>query len=132
LTRSPCRDDDTIGCCYDASKLCSTLEGTGDGSFGWRAVLPAPDITPIAGFWRRLTAFVIDCLILSVPTLLLGLALFRWVAGLGPTGRLIGFVVALLYFGVLNSHFGGGQTLGKRLLGIRVIDRSGKLLSPIR
>jgi tetratricopeptide (TPR) repeat protein/uncharacterized RDD family membrane protein YckC len=95
-------------------------------------VLPAPDITPIAGFWRRLTAFVIDCLILSVPTLLLGLALFRWVAGLGPAGRLIGFVVALLYFGVLNSHFGGGQTLGKRLLGVRVIDRSGKLLSPIR
>src|SRR5258708_30891020 len=89
-------------------------------------------MTLIAGFWGRVAAFVIDCLILSVPTLLLGLALFRWAAGLGPAGRLIGFVVALLYFGVLNSRFGGGQTLGKRLLGIRVADRAGAPLSPMR
>jgi uncharacterized RDD family membrane protein YckC len=51
---------------------------------------------------------------------------------LGQAGRLIGFVVALLYFGLLNSRFGGGQTFGKRLLGIRVIDRAGDALSPMR
>jgi uncharacterized RDD family membrane protein YckC len=93
---------------------------------------PAVGISPIAGFWRRLTAFGIDWLILGLPALLLGLALFRWVASLGQAGRLIGFVVALLYFGLLNSRLGGGQTVGKRLLGIRVIDQAGNELSPAR
>jgi uncharacterized RDD family membrane protein YckC len=93
---------------------------------------PALGTTPIAGFWRRAAALMVDLLILGVPTFLLGLALFRWVASLGQAGRLIGFVVALLYFGLLNSRFGGGQTLGKRLLGIRVIDRASNPLSPIR
>jgi hypothetical protein len=60
---------------------------------------PAIAITPIAGFWRRLAAFSIDLLILGVPALLFGLALFRWAASLGKSGRLIGLVVALLYLG---------------------------------
>jgi uncharacterized RDD family membrane protein YckC len=50
----------------------------------------------------------------------------------GQAGRFIGFVVALLYFGLLNSRFGGGQTLGKRLFDIRVVDRDGQTLSPVR
>jgi len=94
--------------------------------------LPARERTPIAGLWRRLAALVIDGLTLGVPALLLGLTLFHWASSLGRAGRLIGFVVALLYFGVLNSRFGGGQTLGKRLLGIRVADRAGAPLSPMR
>jgi uncharacterized RDD family membrane protein YckC len=93
---------------------------------------PATAITPIAGFWRRLVAFLVDLLILGAPTLVFGLALFRWAASLGEGGRLIGFFVALLYFGLLNSHIGGGQTPGKRLLGIRVIRRDGKALSTMR
>jgi uncharacterized RDD family membrane protein YckC len=93
---------------------------------------PALGTTPIAGFWRRVVALMVDLLILGVPAFLLGLALFRWVASLGQAGRLIGFVAAMLYFGLLNSSLGGGQTLGKRLLGIRVIDRDGNPLSPIR
>ena len=93
---------------------------------------PAVVTTPIAGFWRRLAAFAVDCLILGIPALLLGLALFRWAVSLGQAGRLIGFVVALLYFGLMNSRFGGGRTLGKRLFGIQVTDREGHALSPIR
>jgi uncharacterized RDD family membrane protein YckC len=93
---------------------------------------PAIEVTPIAGFWRRLAAFSIDLLILGVPALLFGLALFRWVESLGRSGRLIGFVAALLYFGLLNSRIGGGQTLGKQLLGIRVIRKDGETLSTMR
>ena len=93
---------------------------------------PPIDRTTIAGFWRRLAAFLIDSIILGVPTLLLGLAFFQWAANLGQAGRLVGFVAALVYFGVLNSRIGGGQTLGKRLLGIRVTDRAGEALSLMR
>jgi uncharacterized RDD family membrane protein YckC len=89
-------------------------------------------MTSFAGFWRRLGAFLIDSLVLGVPALLAGLAMFRWAADLGQAGRLIGFVVALLYFGLLNSRLGGGHTIGQRLLGIRVIDRDGQPLSPER
>ena len=93
---------------------------------------PAIELTPIAGFWRRLAALFIDLLILGVPAMLFGFALFRWVESLGGSGRLIGFVAALLYFGLLNSHVGGGQTLGKQLLGIRVIRKDGETLSTKR
>ena len=93
---------------------------------------PTVDRKLITGFWRRLAAFLIDGIILGVPTLLVGLAFFQWAAGLGQAGRLVGFAVALIYFGLLNSRLGGGQTLGKRLLGIRVTDRAGEALSPAR
>jgi uncharacterized RDD family membrane protein YckC len=92
----------------------------------------AAETAQISGFWRRVAAFMIDLMILGLPLLLLGLLMFRWLAGLGQTGRSIGFVVALLYFGLLNSSLGGGQTIGKRLQGIRVVDRSGATLSPVR
>jgi uncharacterized RDD family membrane protein YckC len=87
---------------------------------------------PIAGFWRRIAAFAADCVIIGVPAFLLGLVFFRWAVALDQAGRLIGFVVALLYFALLNSRLGGGQTLGKRLFGIRVIDRNGNALNPMR
>jgi uncharacterized RDD family membrane protein YckC len=87
---------------------------------------------PIAGFWRRIAAFAVDCMIIGVPTFLMGLVFFRWAVALGQAGRLIGFVVALLYFALLNSRLGGGQTVGKRLFGIRVIDRDGNTLNPTR
>jgi uncharacterized RDD family membrane protein YckC len=92
----------------------------------------AAEPTPIAGFWRRLDAFAVDCLVLAVPAMFLGLALFDLAESLGGAGRLIGVIAALLYFGLMNSRLGRGQTLGKRLLGLRVVDRSGGLLSPAR
>jgi uncharacterized RDD family membrane protein YckC len=93
---------------------------------------PVVEPTPIAGFWRRLAAFLIDAVILGVPATVFGFVVFRWAVTLGYAGRLIGFVAALLYFGLLNSRLGGGQTLGKRLLGIRVTDQGGSALSLIR
>jgi uncharacterized RDD family membrane protein YckC len=87
---------------------------------------------PIAGFWRRMAALAVDLVILGVPMMLVGFSLFGWLEALGQAGRLIGFVIALLYFGLLNSYLGHGQTVGKRLLGIRVVDRAGDVLSPAR
>lgn len=89
-------------------------------------------LATIAGFWKRVAALAIDILLLVVPAFLLGLAAFSWLVTLGQAGRLIGFVAALLYFGLLNSRLGHGQTLGKRLMGIRVVGRNGQGLSPLR
>ena len=86
----------------------------------------------IAGFWRRLGAFAIDSLIVGLVGALIGAALFDSLARIGAPARLIGFVIAVAYFGVLNSRIGDGQTLANRWLGIRVVDGQGQTLSPLR
>jgi len=86
----------------------------------------------IAGFWSRLVALVVDLLFLGVVGWVIGAFLFDSLARLGMYGRLIGFAIALTYFGVLNSKIGHGQTLGKRLLGVRVVDRDGEPLPLLR
>ncbi|MEH6418714.1 RDD family protein [Pseudomonas sp. CGJS7] len=82
-----------------------------------------------AGFWRRSIAFIVDSLVLGVVGALAGWALFDVFARMGGYGRAVGFVVALAYFGVMNSTLFAGQTLGKRLLGVRVAGKNGSLLS---
>ena len=87
------------------------------------------DVRTIAGFWRRLGAFLLDCLLLGVIGAALGFLLTEEVVRLGPWGRLLGFLVALAYFGTLNSKITGGQTLGKRLLKVKVVAKDGTPLS---
>ncbi len=83
----------------------------------------------IAGFWRRLLAFLIDCLILGVIGLVIGSILFDTFTAMGGWGRLVGFAIALAYFGTLNSWVGGGQTAGKRLVNVKVVDSEGGSIS---
>lgn len=76
----------------------------------------------ISGFWRRIGALFIDTLLLGVTGLALGLFLESVFVQMGGWGRLVGFSIALVYFGVMNSSIAGGQTLGKKALKIRVVD----------
>ena len=72
---------------------------------------------PRSGFWRRFGATFIDGIILAILTGVL-------VALLKGGGYALGFIVAISYY----TYFEGGprgQTLGKRALGIRVIDFDG-------
>jgi len=86
----------------------------------------------ISGFWRRTIAFIIDGLILGVFGSILGFFAFDALAGLGAWGRLLGFFIALVYFGILDSSLAKGQTLGKVVLGIRLVDRNGHPVSVAR
>lgn len=83
----------------------------------------------ITGFWRRVGALLIDALILGFVGFLLGLLLEDYFVQIGGWGRLIGFSIALVYFGVLNSFINNGQTLGKALLKINVVDLNNKFIS---
>jgi len=83
----------------------------------------------ICGFWKRLLALFVDIVLLGVVGSICGLLLFDLLSQAGAWGRLIGFAIALAYFGVLNSAIGGGQTVGKRLTGIEAVNREGGHIS---
>ena len=86
-------------------------------------VLPAPGSGatpsgPRAGFWIRLGAVLID----GVP---LGIVSFGIGSTFGTGGNLLGPVIGLAYY----TYFEGsasGQTVGKKLCDIRVIDFDGR------
>ena len=86
----------------------------------------------ICGFWRRIGALVIDTVILATVGYMLGLLLERTFVEMGAWARLVGFFVALIYFGVMNSALAGGQTLGKQLLNLRVVNSSNEPISLAR
>src|SRR3954447_2669385 len=70
---------------------------------------------PRAGFWRRFGALLIDGILIGIVGGVFQLILGR--AG----GSAIGIVIGVAYFGYLEGS-ASGQTIGKRALGIRVID----------
>jgi uncharacterized RDD family membrane protein YckC len=76
----------------------------------------------ISGFWRRIGALFIDTLLLGILGFILGLALETTFVEIGAWGRLIGFTIALVYFGIGNSSITGGQTIGKKVLKLRVVN----------
>ncbi|EGN75768.1 hypothetical protein A28LD_0818 [Idiomarina sp. A28L] len=86
----------------------------------------------ISGFWRRVGALIVDTVVLGMFGALLGWLFADAFIAMGPHAFWIGLVVALLYFGVLNSSIGNGQTIGKRLFAIRVVDASNAQISLFR
>lgn len=83
----------------------------------------------ICGFWTRIGALFIDTIFLGVLGYVVGLFLEDVFVQLGEWGRLIGFVVSITYFGVMNSSLLNGQTIGKKLLNIRVVDSCNSAIS---
>ena len=86
----------------------------------------------ISGFWRRLAAFFIDGIMLGITGFIIGTLFYDFFAELGGLGRLIGFIIALFYFGTLNSSIGNGQTIGKRIMKIKVVDKNASTISLFR
>jgi uncharacterized RDD family membrane protein YckC len=95
-----------------------------------------------AGFWPRLGAFVIDIVLLVFIALIFGGIAFAANTVVPPhpeslpdylygalvllvliSSALVGMSAFLLYFPLLEGRF--GQTLGKRLLGLRVLKEDG-------
>ena len=83
----------------------------------------------ISGFWRRILSFIIDAVIISLVGFAIGMVFFDALASLGGWGRLLGFVVALIYYGLLNSSLGKGQTIGKRIARLEVVNKQGENIS---
>jgi len=83
----------------------------------------------IASFWRRLFAFVVDVILISIPGFVLGYLFYSFFSGDPDWGSLIGFAITIPYFAVLGSSIGHGQTLAQRWTGIETVDVNGNHLS---
>jgi len=74
-------------------------------------------------FWNRVGAYFIDILVLAFIGFILGLFLKDTFVQLGSQALLVGFTISLVYFGLGNSKIFNGQTLGKKALKLRVVDK---------
>lgn len=82
----------------------------------------------LADIYSRLGALSVDGIILGSVRLLLGLVFESVFVKMGQWGALFGLIIMLLYFGIGNSQWSDGQTLGKKLLKIQGVDSNGALL----
>lgn len=92
-------------------------------------VATPPPSRPIGSLWRRFLAFAIDTILIAIPVVLFSIPFFDLLSELGAWGSLVGFLLALPYFAILDSHIGNGQTLGKRWMHVRVVDVQGNTIS---
>lgn len=71
---------------------------------------------------------MIDMVIVAAVCFGVGWLAMDYVSTLGPNGRLIGLALGVAYFGITASGLGGGQSVGMRLLGLKVVSASGRPL----
>jgi uncharacterized RDD family membrane protein YckC len=83
----------------------------------------------VAGFWIRLAADALDAVVLFAVGWMLSLPLRATFERLGERAVFVGLAISMAYTGILQSRFGGGRTLGKKLLGLRVVRLDGTLMS---
>src|SRR5215207_2910957 len=81
---------------------------------------------PYAGFWRRAGGYLLDYVLVLLPSMVISFIVTRVFAGVAPklVSTLIFWPLMLAYFVIGN---GSGATFGKRWMGVRVSDAAGAL-----
>ena len=117
-------------------KFCTSCGTPSTGPFTTPAPLPyfeaeavnAAEAAGIAGFWWRALSFVIDVILVTIASVVIGLAV-------GSAGKhlvvaaIIGTIVSFLYFGLL-LRYRSGQTLGMAATHLRCVNLSDR--GPLR
>lgn len=83
----------------------------------------------LSRFWTRIWAILVDMVILGILGFILGLIFKNFFISLGRYAKIIGWIISLVYFSILNSKINNGQTLGKRIMGIQVVDIYGSAVN---
>ena len=99
----------------------------------WDARPVGPDHVAYGGFWIRVVAYIIDGILLTivcgVMDRLLGINILAtdW-DHYDPLANVISLVIGWLYFALLKSSE-RGATVGKMVMGLRVVTSDGRRLS---
>lgn len=122
------------------------VSGTAYGAGYARPGVPQAAEVVLAGFWKRVAAYLIDYVILMVVSMIvgavvgLGIGGATGLAGGGATaagvasqlaGALIGLGLGLAYYGWFHAS-SGGATPGKMAIGIKVVRSDGERISLAR
>lgn len=83
----------------------------------------------IAGFWRRTLALFIDSILIGLLCYMISLCFKPLLTSHPILFTFIGFILVTLYFGICNSNLNHGQTFGKKLLKIKVVDTKEQYIS---
>lgn len=98
----------------------------------WDAQPRGPQDARYGGFWLRVVAYIIDAIVLAIPTAILGAVLGAGMMRSGDTfslgTNLASLVIGWLYFAFMESSE-RGATLGKMAVGLRVVTDQGQRLS---
>jgi uncharacterized RDD family membrane protein YckC len=70
----------------------------------------------------------LDAIVLTALFFILGFVFLDFAYSLGPWGRVLGYSISFVYWAYWNSHLGKGQTPGKRVMKIGVVDDNGACL----
>ena len=94
-----------------------------------------PPLQPLAGRWRRLFAGILDAIIVAIVSAPFGTSWeMVWDSSKGVWDRvpvqhaLIASIISFLYYWLLHA-FWNGQTLGKKLFGMRVVQENGSKIT---
>jgi len=105
---------------------------------------PAGHATGYGGFWLRVVAYILDAILLNIAfgilAAIIGVNLIpadpakidpaQFISSMGSL-QLVALVVSWLYFALLESS-ARGATVGKMVLGLRVVDGQGNRISFLR
>ena len=83
----------------------------------------------IGSLWRRVLAFIVDAMLVGIIGSIIAIPFYDAFCRMGNWARLVGFCIALPYYAIFNSVVGKGQTIGKRLLSLEVVDAQGRAIS---
>ncbi|MBI4895822.1 MAG: RDD family protein [Candidatus Aenigmarchaeota archaeon] len=82
-----------------------------------------------AGFWIRLGAYLLDSLIVSVPSLII---FFVLSFSMGFMGMILGIIVSVIIGWIYNASLESSEkqaTIGKQAVSVKVVDYKGKRIS---
>ena len=110
----------------------------------WDARPPATSATGYGGFWLRVVAYIVDGIVLNIAFGIIGAVAgislipadpakidpIEFMANMGSF-QLVAVVVTWLYFALMESS-PRGATVGKMVVGLRVVDEQGNRLSFLR
>ena len=91
------------------------------------SVAPTPSTAPKAGFWIRFLAIFIDGVILFVIQLIIASILGTSTSGRGGIGTFLGLIYLVFFWSSMSPW--AGQTIGMKLLNLRVVKTDGSDLS---
>lgn len=83
----------------------------------------------VAPVWRRGGAYIADSFMLGLVLSNLGRLVYDRLCQVGLWGISIGFALGALYFASMDSKIGNGQTIGKRLFKVRLVNAEGQATS---